>query len=195
MRAGKTRSPDPMMLAMNRMGYDAMVVGNHEFNFGLANLAAARQAARFPWLSANTIGAAPPFAPYVVKTVGGVKVAVIGVTTAAIPQWEKPENVRGLSWLAPEEGVRRALHELEREKPDVVLAAVHGGLDRDPATGEPRPGEMAGREPRPADRGAVPAARRRRLRPHPPPRGGPPGGQRSCSCSRATGPWTWPAWT
>ena len=146
-RAGETRSPDPMMLAMNRMGYDAMVVGNHELNFGLENLAAARQAARFPWLSANTTGASPPFAPYVVKTIGGVKVAVIGVTTAAIPQWEKPDNIRGLSWLAPEEGVRRALLELEREKPDVVLAAVHGGLDRDPATGERRPGEMPGENP------------------------------------------------
>ena len=84
-RAGETRSPEPMMLAMNRMGYDAMVVGNHEFNFGLANLAAARETARFPWLSANTIGAVPPFAPYVVKTVGGVKVAIIGVTTAGDP--------------------------------------------------------------------------------------------------------------
>jgi 2',3'-cyclic-nucleotide 2'-phosphodiesterase/3'-nucleotidase len=133
-----------MMLAMNRMGYDAMVVGNHDLNFGLENLAAARRAARFPWLSANTTGASPPFAPYVVKTIDGVKVAVIGVTTAAIPQWEKPDNVRGLSWLAPEEGVRRALEELEREKPDVVLAAVHSGLDRDPATGERRPGETAG---------------------------------------------------
>jgi len=146
-RAGETRSPDPMMLAMNRMGYDAMVVGNHDLNFGLENLAAARQAARFPWLSANTTGASPPFAPYAVKTIGGVKVAVIGVTTAAIPQWEKPDNVRGLAWLAPEEGVRRALLELEREKPDVVLAAVHGGLDRDPATGERRPGEMPGENP------------------------------------------------
>jgi len=145
-RAGTARSPDPMMLAMNRMGYDAMVVGNHEFNFGLKNLAAAREAARFPWLSANTRtgGSLPPFAPYVVKTVGGVKVAVIGVTTASIPEWEKPEQIRGLSWLLPEEGVRRALEELEREKPDVVLAAVHGGLDRDPATGERRPGERPG---------------------------------------------------
>ena len=143
-RAGKAPSPDPMMLAMNRMGYDAMVVGNHEFNFGLANLAAARETARFPWLSANTTGASPPFASYLVKTVGGVKVAIIGVTTAAIPQWEKPENVRGLSWLAPEDAVRRALEELEHENPDVILAAVHGGLDRDPATGERRPGEMPG---------------------------------------------------
>jgi len=146
-RAGATRSPEPMMLAMNRMGYDAMVVGNHELNFGLANLAAARETARFPWLSANTVGAVPPLAPYLVKTVGGVKVALIGVTTAAIPQWEKPENVRGLSWLAPEEGVRRALEELAREKPDVVLAAVHGGLDRDPASGERRAGELSGENP------------------------------------------------
>jgi 2',3'-cyclic-nucleotide 2'-phosphodiesterase/3'-nucleotidase len=145
-RADKTRAPDPMMLAMNAMGYDAMVVGNHEFNFGLKNLAAARDAARFPWLSANTRtdGTVPPFAPYLVKTVGGVKVAVIGITTAAIPQWEKPEQIRGLSWLDPVEGVRRALVALEREKPDVILAAVHGGLDRDPETGARRPGEMPG---------------------------------------------------
>ena len=146
-REGKTQSPDPMMLAMSRMGFDAMVVGNHELNYGLENLAAARRAARFPWLSANTTGASPPFAPCLVKVVGGVKVAVIGVTTSAIPQWEKPEHIRGLSWLPPEEGVRRALAELEREKPDVVLAAVHGGLDRDPATGERRPGEMPGENP------------------------------------------------
>jgi 2',3'-cyclic-nucleotide 2'-phosphodiesterase/3'-nucleotidase len=145
-REGKTRSPDPMMLAMNRVGYDAMVVGNHEFNFGLRNLAVARETARFPWLSANTRteGTVPPFAPYLVKTVGGVRVAVVGVTTSAVPEWEKPEQIRGLSWLSPEEGVRRAFEELEREKPDVVLAAVHGGLDRDPETGVKRPGERPG---------------------------------------------------
>ncbi len=145
-RDGRTRAPDPMMLAMNEMGYDAMVVGNHEFNFGLNNVAAARAVARFPWLSANTQtdGSVPPFAPYLAKTVGGVKVAVIGVTTAAIPQWEKPEQIRGLTWIDPVEGVRRALAALEREKPDVILAAVHGGLDRDPETGARRPGEMPG---------------------------------------------------
>ncbi len=146
-RAGDARDPEPMMLAMNRMGYDAMVVGNHEFNYGLPNLAMARATARFPWLSANTIGAAPPFAPFALKTVDGVKVAIIGITTPSVPEWEKPDNIRGLSWLRPEEGVRRALAELEREKPDVVIAAVHGGLDRDPATGERRAGELPGENP------------------------------------------------
>jgi 2',3'-cyclic-nucleotide 2'-phosphodiesterase/3'-nucleotidase len=148
-RSDQTSAPDPMMTAMNAMAYDAMVVGNHEFNFGLRNLAAARGAARFPWLSANTQtdGRVPPFAPYLLKTVGGVKVAVVGITTSAIPQWEKPEQIDGLSWLDPVEGVRRALAALDKEKPDVVLAAVHGGLDRDPATGERRPGERPGENP------------------------------------------------
>src|SRR6202044_1248696 len=44
---------DPMMLAMNAVGYDAMVVGNHEFNFGLRNLAKARADAHFPWISST----------------------------------------------------------------------------------------------------------------------------------------------
>ena len=148
-KVGTAKAKDPMMLAMNALGYDAMVVGNHEYNFGLPNLEAAHAAARFPWLSANTRSAAgaPAFAPYVVKTVAGVKVAVVGITTAAIPEWEKPESIRGLSFDAPEEGVRRALLALEREKPDVVVAAVHGGIDRDPQTGEVRAGEKPGENP------------------------------------------------
>jgi 2',3'-cyclic-nucleotide 2'-phosphodiesterase/3'-nucleotidase len=142
-------APGPMMLAMNEVGYDAMVVGNHEFNFGLESLQAARSSARFPWLSANTVTgeALPPFAPYLLKTVAGVKVAVIGITTTAIPGWEKPENIRGLSWIAPEEGVRRALDALEAEKPDVVLAAVHGGLGWDPESGAFRAHEQPGENP------------------------------------------------
>jgi 2',3'-cyclic-nucleotide 2'-phosphodiesterase/3'-nucleotidase len=148
-RDGKTREPDPMMLAMNAMGYDAMVVGNHEFNFGLRNLDVARDAARFPWLSANTEtgGRLPPFAPYLLKVVRGVRVAVVGITTAAIPQWERADQIRGLSWLDPVEGVRRALLALEPEKPDVVVAAIHGGLDRDPETGERRASEKPGENP------------------------------------------------
>src|ERR1700682_1740398 len=45
--------PDPMMLAMNELRYDAMTVGNHEYTFGLKVLEKARSEAKFPWLSAN----------------------------------------------------------------------------------------------------------------------------------------------
>src|SRR6266404_9190290 len=73
---GEPFQHDPMMLAMNALGYDAMVLGNHEFNYGLKNLDRARSDAHFPWLSANTelaSGEGKPFARYLLKTVAGVK--------------------------------------------------------------------------------------------------------------------------
>ena len=53
--ARKNNQPiDPMMLVMSSLKYDAMAVGNHEYNFGLKVLEKARKEAKFPWLSANT---------------------------------------------------------------------------------------------------------------------------------------------
>lgn len=133
---------DPMMLVMNRLGYAAMTVGNHEFNFGLRNLQKARQTATFPWISANIhserSGPQRPFAPYVVKLVGGVKVAVIGVTTPSVPTWEKPENVGPYRFEGAVAAIERTIATLRRkERPDLVLVAAHSGLGRDLKTGAP----------------------------------------------------------
>jgi 2',3'-cyclic-nucleotide 2'-phosphodiesterase/3'-nucleotidase len=139
--------PEPMMRVMNALGYDAMVLGNHEFNYGLEALNEARSTARFPWISANTVAGstAKPFAPYLVKTVGGIKVAVIGATTPAIPGWEKPENFAGYSWLRGREGIAQAFAKLEAaDKPDLVIAAVHSGLERDLRTGAPLADSLPG---------------------------------------------------
>jgi len=135
--AGQALARDPMMLAMNDIGYDGMVVGNHEFNFGLKNLAKARSAADFPWISANILGnsnADPkPFAPYFVKTVAGVKIAIVGITTPSIPDWESEEHYHGYRFENGVEAARRAVAEVRmREHPDVVILAAHSGLDRDP---------------------------------------------------------------
>ncbi|HYP14543.1 MAG TPA: 5'-nucleotidase C-terminal domain-containing protein [Bryobacteraceae bacterium] len=136
---------DPMMLVMNRVGYDAMVVGNHEFNFGLDAMQKAREAARFPWISANARATAAsgrkPFAPYFLKTVEGVKVAVIGITTPAVPSWEKPENFRDYQFIDAKDAVIKALAEVQQHKPDLVIVAAHMGLERDPKTGAIRQGD------------------------------------------------------
>ena len=137
--AGRPLERDPMMLAMNDIGYDAMVVGNHEFNFGLKNLAQARSTAAFPWISANISSdagsAVKPFAPYFVKTIAGVKLAVVGITTPSIPDWESEEHFRGYHFENGIEAARRAVAEVRaREHPDVVILAAHSGLDRDPNT-------------------------------------------------------------
>ena len=135
---GETPPPhDPMMLAMNAIGYDAMVVGNHEFNFGLKNLSKARQEAAFPWISSNVttsnvIGGAKPFAPYFLKTVAGVRIAVVGVTTPLIPDWEAEEHYRGYRFESGVDAVRRTVAEVrERERPDIAIVAAHAGLDGD----------------------------------------------------------------
>jgi 2',3'-cyclic-nucleotide 2'-phosphodiesterase/3'-nucleotidase len=131
-----TAAHDPMMLAMNRLGYAAMAVGNHEYNFGRKNFDRARSDAAFPWLSANTAVAAGgkerPFAPYVVKTVAGVKIAIIGITTPAVPTWEKPENLGSYRFLDPIDAVRKSLAKLRAaEHPDLVLVASHSGIGED----------------------------------------------------------------
>jgi 2',3'-cyclic-nucleotide 2'-phosphodiesterase / 3'-nucleotidase len=134
--AGAPLENDPMMLAMNAIGYDAMVVGNHEFNFGLKNLARARSEASFPWISSNIVATpgAPvkPFAPYFLKTVAGVRIAVVGITTPQIPTWEAEEHYRGYRFESGVVAARRTVAEVrEREHPDIVIVAAHSGLDGD----------------------------------------------------------------
>src|SRR5438034_6921953 len=93
--------PDPMMLVMNALNYDAMTVGNHEYNFGLQVLEKARSEARFPWLSANTYDKGTTkthYQPYLVKEVAGVRLGVLGLTTPGIPNWENPPNYEGLEF-------------------------------------------------------------------------------------------------
>ena len=139
---------DPMMRAMNYLKYDAMVVGNHEFNFGSKNLQKARSEARFPWLSANThiaAGAAKPFDSYLLKSVGGLKVAIVGVTTPTIPAWEESGNIGGYTFSLGKDAAAAAVAEVRQKyHPDIVVVAGHAGLGRDLKTGEPEHSELGG---------------------------------------------------
>jgi 2',3'-cyclic-nucleotide 2'-phosphodiesterase/3'-nucleotidase len=136
-----TAGPDPMAAVMSAMRYDAMAVGNHEFNFGLAVLRKAEKESSFPWLSANTLNAAdrtPAFPEYVVRDVGGVKACVLGLTTPNIPSWEPEPNRPGLVWEDPVQTARRLVPLLRGEKRcDVVVALFHSGLEVDIKSGQP----------------------------------------------------------
>lgn len=130
-RKGDADRADPMMLAMNKLGYAAMTVGNHEWNFGLKNLNRARDEARFPWLSGNTTatGNARPFDAYIVKTIAGVRVSIFGITTPNIPNWEKPENYVGYSFRGGVEAAKGIVDKLRnQEKVDLVIGSIHAGL-------------------------------------------------------------------
>ena len=138
--------PDPTILAMNAIGYDAMTLGNHEYNFGLAVLEKARSEAKFPWLSANTYRTGTDetaFPPYLVKEVEGVRVGILGLTTPGIPNWEDPPNFAGLEFRDPVAEAKKWVAVLrDRERVDVVVLAVHFGLAADLATGAVPPGQF-----------------------------------------------------
>ncbi|MGH9399879.1 MAG: bifunctional metallophosphatase/5'-nucleotidase, partial [Thermoanaerobaculia bacterium] len=112
---------DPIVRAMNLVGYDAMAVGNHEFDFGRARLEKSRREAKFPWLSANVVGEGgkPAFAPYLVKTVGGVRIGILGLTTQTVPTWEPAAHLYGLKFEDAVETARRLVPVLRgKEKCD-----------------------------------------------------------------------------
>ena len=138
--------PDPMMLVMNSLNYDAMTVGNHEYNFGLKVLEKARGEAKFPWLSANTYDQGKQqthYKPYIVKEVAGVKIGILGLTTPGIPNWDNPPNYAGLEFHEPVAEARKWVPVLrDQEKVDVVVIAMHMGLEEDLRTGEVTPGQV-----------------------------------------------------
>ncbi len=137
---------NPMMAAMNALDYDAMAVGNHEFNFGLEAFNQARRSARFPWISGNICiegSEDAAYAPYLVKEVRGVRVGILGLTTPGVPAWETPANYAGLQFTDPVAAARRWVDELRRRaRADLVVVAMHMGLEEDILTGAPHPGQM-----------------------------------------------------
>jgi 2',3'-cyclic-nucleotide 2'-phosphodiesterase (5'-nucleotidase family) len=138
--------PDPMMLTISALKFDALAIGNHEYNFGLAVLEKARREASFPWLSANTyrVGTEETaFAPYVIKEANGARVGIIGLTTPGVPSWENPDNFAGLDFRDPVASARRwVAHLRATEKVDVVVVAMHMGLEADLRTGQASPGQV-----------------------------------------------------
>ncbi len=116
---------------MNFMGYDAGTVGNHDIEVGPKIYNRLVNEFDFPWLSANTINTStqqPYFVPYTTFNVEGVKVAVLGLTTPAIPSW-LPKTL----WpeMRFDDMISTAQMWMDtikkRENPDVVLGLFHAG--------------------------------------------------------------------
>ncbi len=123
--------PEPSLAIMNALGYAAMAVGNHDYDFGLPALREAERQARFPLLSANTVDTKgqPGFRPYVLVTVAGVRVALLGFTTPGVPAMTEPGNYAGLAFQDIVTTAKRLVPQLrDREKADVVVVLMHAGL-------------------------------------------------------------------
>ncbi|WP_373367155.1 bifunctional metallophosphatase/5'-nucleotidase [Alkalicoccobacillus gibsonii] len=132
----------PLIRAANIVGYDAAIMGNHEFNFGIQTLNQAVKDSSFPWLAANILnsetGECYFGTPYLVKEFEGAKVALLGLTTQYIPNWEDPNHIEGLIFKDCVDTAKKWVPYIrEHEQPDVLIVSYHGGFERNPVNGEP----------------------------------------------------------
>lgn len=119
---------------MNEMNFAAMVVGNHEFDFGQDVLKRRIAEAKFPVLGANVSGLSM-LRPYVIKEVGEVNIAVLGIVTEDTPVSTHPKNVAGLTFFPAADTVQRYISEL-REKVDIIVVLSHIGHSADRSLAE-----------------------------------------------------------
>jgi len=126
---------NPMAVVMNAMDYDAMTIGNHEYNYGQGVLDKFISEAEFPVLSANvrTSDGGEKYTPYVIEDVNGVKVGILGLTTQGIPVWEKPENIEGLRFDDAVAVAQEYVPQMQEEGATVIVALAHSGTHVEPA--------------------------------------------------------------
>lgn len=136
----------PDFIGMNEIGYDAMAVGNHEFDNPLAVLDSQRSIANFPMLAANIYkkDGTRYFDAYKVFDVNGVKIAVIGLTTEDTAKIGNPEFIGDLDFKDPKEEIVKVIAEIKEAKSaDLIFATTHMGHYADAANGSNAPGDVA----------------------------------------------------
>ncbi|CAL9310923.1 bifunctional metallophosphatase/5'-nucleotidase [Streptomyces sp. SudanB66_2053] len=137
----------PMAQAMNAIGYDAVALGNHEFNYGIETLRKFEEQCDFPLLGANALDAKtlrPAFPPYFIKTfrVKGappVKVAVLGLTNPGIAIWDKAYVQGKLTFPGLEEQAAKWVPKLRSMGADVVVVSAHSGTSGTSSYGDQLP--------------------------------------------------------
>lgn len=123
--------PNPIIQAMNALGYDAALIGNHEFNYGLSYLNRAVAQATFPMLAANAYrpDGSQPYMARAVLHRAGVRVAIIGATTPGSMIWDR-DKLRGrveVRDILPT--VRASVSDARARGAAVVVVVLHSGLD------------------------------------------------------------------
>lgn len=119
------------MAAMNAMKYDAMTVGNHEFNWGVPSMMKILGQGEFPILAANVTDKDRNYLTgrgWIIIDRGGVKVAVIGVCTPDVPIWDgEKEGISDYNFEPASEGVARAVKEIS-DQANLIMVCAHMGM-------------------------------------------------------------------
>lgn len=121
---------ESIVKVMNTIKYDAMVPGNHDFNYGQERLVELSQVTDFPIIASNILKAdgSTLLPSYIIKEMKGVKVGIFGLATPETTYKTNPNNVTGLTFEDPTVAAEKMVRELEG-KADIIIALSHLGLD------------------------------------------------------------------
>ncbi|MED5632336.1 bifunctional UDP-sugar hydrolase/5'-nucleotidase UshA [Enterobacter hormaechei] len=137
---------EPDFRGMNLIGYDAMAVGNHEFDNPLSVLRQQEKWSKFPFLSANIYQKSTGerlFKPWALFKRQDLKIAVIGLTTDDTAKIGNPEFFTDIEFRKPADEAKLVIQELQQnEKPDVIIATTHMGHYDNGQHGSNAPGDV-----------------------------------------------------
>jgi 5'-nucleotidase/UDP-sugar diphosphatase len=137
-----TQDAEPDFKGMQLLGYDAMAIGNHEFDKPLAVLEKQRGWIKFPMLAANIYkDGKRMFQPYHVFNLDGLKIAVVGMTTDDTWKMVDPEGIKGVEFRKPAAEAAKIMGEL-KSNAHVVIAATHMGHYTNGQSGVNAPGDV-----------------------------------------------------
>lgn len=138
---------EPDFKGMSKIGYDAMALGNHEFDNPLDVLFKQQDWANFPMLSANIYDKKTGkrlFQPYAMFNKQGIKIAVIGLTTEDTAKLGNPEFIGQVDFRDPKVEAKELIAELKKtENPDLIFAVTHMGHYENGNRGINAPGDVA----------------------------------------------------
>lgn len=120
-----------MVKLMNLLGFDAMVPGNHDFNYGYEELLELKEMAEFPILGANIVKEAngeSDFEPYTIIEIDGLKIGVFGLGTPETKFKSHPDNTKGIEFIDEIESAKKSVKELQDKGVDVIIGLAHLGI-------------------------------------------------------------------
>lgn len=122
---------------MNAAGYDGMVLGNHEFDYGVEATLECARTANFPVVSANTYKNKELFLKNIngnnghnfIIEISGKKIGFFGITTEETNRTTIPSNLEGIEFKNEIETSKEEVKKLKEEKVDLVIGIMHVGMD------------------------------------------------------------------
>ena len=125
---GMADSGRTMMDWMNKMAYDALVPGTQDFIMGSENLADLARKANFSFVSANLTGLSQNITPYTIVEQQGVKIAIVGLTTAALKSQLLPWKTESVNALSEVDIARMTVEKLKSKGVEIIIGLGHLGV-------------------------------------------------------------------